>query len=399
LNLDISENARARAQDSNSTSVAKLPDIQERLFTHAEDYFSELIARIDDAKFQIDMEVYIFDEGVLGDEIAKALTRAAHRGVFVRLMTDGVGSNPHFHHIAKSLATVGVQVRIHRPLPWHIEHWRYAIVRQKGFKKLLFLLFYINRRNHRKMTIIDHQRIFLGSINVSQDHLEQRHGGKNWRDTAIEVSGLDLRIAHQAFDMNWNFARRRIKKLVAKNALNSPFLFNFSQSLRRANTHKLIQHIEQSAQRIWITNAYFVPDRPLMNSLIDAARRGVDVRILLPQRSDVFFMPWVSSFFYRELVRAGVKIYEYTPGMLHAKTILIDDWSTVGSSNMNRRSLMHDLEVDYVLQNEDSVNHLVRDFVTDQNQSQEQTEQYMKTQKRWHIWLGALVLILLGRWL
>ncbi len=385
--------------ENRSTALTDRPDIEERLFTHAETYFSELIARIEAAKFQIDMEVYIFEEGVLGNEIAQALARAATRGVFVRLMTDGVGSNPHFHHLAKTIAQLGVQVRIHRPLPWHVEHWRYAIVRQKGFKKLLFLLFYINRRNHRKMTIIDHQRIFLGSINISQDHLESKHGGKNWRDTAIEVSGLDLRIAHQAFEMNWNFARRRIRKLVARNALTSPFVFNFSHRLRTSHAEALIQHIDQAKQRIWITNAYFVPGRPLMNSLKGAALRGIDVRILLPQRSDVFFMPWVSSFFYRELVRAGVKIYEYTPGMLHAKTILIDDWSTIGSSNMNRRSLMHDLEVDYVLQTQEARNQLERDFITDQNQSLEQTEQYLQTKKRWQVWLGALALILLGRWL
>lgn len=385
--------------ESASFLANKNPCTQERIFTHAEDYFFQLISCIDTAEFQVDMEVYIFEEGVLGSEIGQALARAAQRGVLVRLMTDGVGSNPQFHHLASSLSKKGVQVRIHRPLPWHIKHWRYAIVRHKGFKKLLFLLFYINRRNHRKMTIIDQKRIFLGSINISQDHLAQQYGGKNWRDTAIEVSKIDLSIPLKAFEINWNFARMRIRKLVARKALNSPFLFNFSYRLRKAHTERFIQRIDQASQRIWITNAYFVPDSALMTSLKSASIRNVDVRILLPQRSDVFFMPWVSSFFYRELVRSGIKIYEYSPGMLHAKTILIDEWSTIGSSNMNRRSLMHDLEMDYVLQTEEAHKKLERDFITDQNQSQEQTEQYLKTRKKWQVWLGALVLILLGRWL
>ncbi|GAH09354.1 unnamed protein product, partial [marine sediment metagenome] len=124
-------------------------------------------------------------------------------------------------------------------------------------------------------------------------------------------------------------------------------------------------------QRIWITNAYFVPDNVLLKRLRDAANNGIDVRILLPKKSDVMVMPWASSTFYYRLLKSGVKIFEYLPSMLHAKSLIIDNWALIGSSNLNHRSLLHDLEADIMLKSTESIKQLESDFLNDLTQSRE----------------------------
>ena len=118
-------------------------------------------------------------------------------------------------------------------------------------------------------------------------------------------------------------------------------------------------------RRIWITNAYFVPDGSVLRVLTVAAGAGVDVRVLVPSFSDVIFIPWVTSAFHLGLLRAGVKIFEYRGSVLHAKTMVIDDWGIIGSSNLNHRSLLHDLEADIVVIDPTSIASLEEGFLLD----------------------------------
>jgi cardiolipin synthase len=126
-------------------------------------------------------------------------------------------------------------------------------------------------------------------------------------------------------------------------------------------------------KRIWITNAYFVPDGSLLRVLSVVAREAVDVKVLVPAFSDVVFMPWVASAFHLGLLKAGVRVFEYTGSVLHAKTMLIDDWGLIGSSNLNHRSLLHDLEVDIVIPNEDVRQAMEEQFVKDLESAKEIT--------------------------
>src|SRR3989344_6416821 len=129
--------------------------------------------------------------------------------------------------------------------------------------------------------------------------------------------------------------------------------------------------IEKCQKRIWMTNAYFVPDNFLLKALVDAADTGVDVRIILPKKSDLRFMTWASATFHENLLKAGIRIFEYVPSILHAKTLIIDDWVLVGSSNMNYRSLLHDLEVDINVASLTAKKTLEQQFLTDQQACKE----------------------------
>lgn len=373
--------------------------MRETLYTRGHDYFEDMVAAISNARFQIDLEVYIYESGQLGQRIYRALADAAARDVAVRVVVDGAGINYDFTRIAHELEQAGVQVRIFRPLPWRLEQWKYALISVRGFVKFWRLLSEINHRNHRKMLIIDQRSIWLGSLNISQVHLSPEQGGQGWRDTAVHVEDEQLAVPLEAFELIWNRSRRQHRRWVAKHQLHSPFRFNFHGHLRRLHQRQMLRRIRSAKSCIWITNAYFAPDTRLVHALEKAARKGVDVRLLLPKHSDVFFMSWVSAFFYQRLLDSAIRIFEYQPAMLHAKTLLIDDWASVGSSNLNRRSLAHDLEVDYCLQQQDNITRLKESFISDLKHSKELQAGDIKGSRRWKRWLGGLMLLLLGPWL
>lgn len=148
---------------------------------------------------------------------------------------------------------------------------------------------------------------------------------------------------------------------------------NVRRAQRRENYLDLLVRIVGARRRILIENAYFVPDGSLLRALRAAAEGGADVRIVVPAVSDIFFIPWVTSAFHVGLLRAGVRIFEYTGGMMHAKTMLIDEWGLVGSSNLNHRSLFHDLEADVVLASEEASRSLEVQFEHDCRASREIT--------------------------
>ena len=174
-----------------------------------------------------------------------------------------------------------------------------------------------------------------------------------------------------------------------------PIRLNYTWHRRRILYKNLLRKISQCKNRIWIMNAYFVPDNFLLKKLKDAAISGLDVRILLPSKSDVVMMPWASSTFYYSLLKSGVRIFEYLPGMLHAKSLILDEWMLVGSSNLNHRSLLHDLEVDINITTPTAKATLVQQFLNDLKHSREiSLNSWKKMRPRCQRTLGRLVLYL-----
>jgi cardiolipin synthase len=165
------------------------------------------------------------------------------------------------------------------------------------------------------------------------------------------VEGPDVAVLVDTFEEVWLGSWRRLRRRLRKRQRSASSLIrlNVHRRQRRENYLDLLIRIVRAQERVWITNAYFVPDGSLVRALAIAAQSGVDVRILVPRFSDIIFMPWVASAFHLGLLQAGVKVFEYQRSILHAKTMLLDDWALVGSSNLNHRSLLHDLEADVVL--------------------------------------------------
>ncbi|MEY4066182.1 MAG: hypothetical protein RIR26_2390 [Pseudomonadota bacterium] len=353
---------------------------EERLFIDGDRYFLSLLEAISRARSSIFMETYIFENDILGERVLAALQAAAERGVDVRLLVDGVGSAGWISESFASKGRVGFEVRVYHPLPWQLlSPWGWS--QGPAMSLVLKLFSYANSRNHRKTTLIDGTIAFLGSLNVSDVHFEEARGRSRWHDVGVSVAGDGCMSLTDAFLRAW----RRGWKVGGKGqlrpalpltslpekVLHSLVIRNDGRRLRHKALARRLRQIRQARHRVWIANAYFVPSGPLLRALVAAARRGVDVRLLLPASSDVSFMPWVARAFYSTLLKHGVRLFEYQPRILHAKVTLLDEHATVGSSNLNHRSLLHDLEVDVVLRDEALLQDLQKMFEQDFLQSRE----------------------------
>lgn len=373
--------------------LQQISAIKETVFTEAGEYFATLMQDIDQAASHIDFETYIFDLDPLGQKVAEHLAAASRRGVAVRLLLDGAGSSVSSGALARQLSDAGAQVRIYHPLPWNFRHWELAVPRMPWLTKLQRLLASIHRRNHRKICMIDQRVVWIGSFNVSQFHLPVAQGGQNWRDTSLRLEGLDLEQLAHAFNSAWDNDRSVIPRQIF-----SPMIFRLNHMHRRKLRLDLLKRIAQTRSRIWITNAYFVPIASILRHLKKAARRGVDVRILLPGTSDIFFMPWASAVFYQALLKAGVRIYEYTGGMLHAKIMILDDWITVGSTNLDYLSFFRNLEAEIVVSLPQTKKTIEDQFYIDLTHAEELTIHDCPHRPWWRKLFGNLLLYV-KRWL
>lgn len=365
---DLLDNA---ANDEAISKLSTTPN--ETIFSDGSTYFDALIEDIKQSTNSIEIETFIFDKDHLGDQISEALGAAAKRGVHVRILVDGAGSPLWTTNYAKKLEKAGAKTRVFHPFPWQLWNWSRSVVKLHWMLKWIYLLLKSNSRNHRKVCIIDESIAYVGSANISKCHLDKTQGGDSWRDTVVRLFNADLSGLINAFNSAWTHQtiKERLKNIFRHVRQDPIIRLNYSRHRRRILHKDLLRKITNCKHRIWITNAYFVPDSFLLRRLKEAARKGADVRILLPKTSDVIMMPWASSTFYFSLLKAGVRIFEYLPSVLHAKSLIIDNWVLLGSSNLNHRSLLHDLEADINLSNPDSKKHLAELFLNDLEQSRE----------------------------
>ncbi|MCE3010444.1 MAG: phosphatidylserine/phosphatidylglycerophosphate/cardiolipin synthase family protein [Proteobacteria bacterium] len=342
-----------------------------RIYFEGDEYFETALAEIEKAQKQIYLETYIFDYDPIGIRFLQALTRAHQRGVKVHLLIDGVGSFNWLPQIQKFCAENQLPLRIHNPLPSQI-----ARVAQKTWKRLRrALVFYrkLNRRNHRKTILIDEDKAFLGSLNITQIHSRKYTGDFAWRDTGVFIQGKEVQRLHEAFLQTWRASRHPFAVFLLKYLRRKLRQKSRSHSIRLNNSavwrfdllRDLNRRAKTAERRILITNAYFLPRRSVLKSLIKAAERGVYVGLILPSKSDVPLVQWASKSLYGRLLRSGVQIFEYEPSVLHAKTLIIDNWATVGSHNLNHRSFLHDLEVEAVFEDPAIIHQLLEQWDSD----------------------------------
>jgi cardiolipin synthase len=347
---------RAEASEpwhDSGTAVAFLKSevhVAEQLFFDGKEYFDSLLEGIRQATRSVDFETYIFEDDGIGERVLAALTEAATRGVKVRLLVDGFGSRKSAARIATRLAGTGVQFRVYHPI-----RFAKALCARRALLRM-------NRRDHRKVCRIDSSMAWVGSFNVSDVHLKASRGHGPWRDSAIQVGDRSLEPLALAFDRAWT---GRSLPNVAMLASDPGILLNCTYLLRRSRNRELADRIRGARERVWIVTPYFSPDHHVRKALREAGRRGVDVRILLPKASDSFGMPWVNAHFSKRLSRDGVSFFLYKPTFLHAKFAIVDEWAALGSANLNHRSLHHDLEVDVVAREPETIRTLDAQFLLD----------------------------------
>jgi cardiolipin synthase A/B len=338
----------------------------EVLYHNGDSFFEALLLAIDSAKQSVDLETYIFDEDALGLRVLESLSRASERGVHVRLLLDGVGASNWNSSEADVWRKRGIHFRFFHPLPW--QRRRFRIWNYLSFQKIALGFSKLNHRNHRKTCIVDGKLVFIGSMNVSERHLVSAKGALAWRDTSVCVRNQNFSSLTLAFEMAWNYTENYTGGFRHKVARAIPFLnfrLNFTPFQSQIYRRNFVDLLNSATVRVWITNPYFLPDQLVFKAMLEAARRGVDFRMLLPSRTDFLPGQFASRSFYGPLMSSGVKIYEYLPSMLHAKILLIDDEAIVGSSNLNHRSFFRDLEIDLLLTDSKNVDELGEYFQAD----------------------------------
>lgn len=326
---------------------------QEQLFFNASLYFEDILTHIAKAQSSIIIETYIFDYDKLGKRLINALLVAHQRGVSIRVLMDGVGSSTDSDRTAAALESHGIPVKIFRPLPWHIYHYRRALKSGNLINKLLYFARRINQRNHRKQIIIDNRYLWSGSLNISLKHLSTNAGGEGWQDYGVRVSGEHISTLADQFDDVWHRRPIRLGRGVFQYCWHT-----LSTWSRTRKNQLLLRRINQAKQHILIVNAYFAPASAIIRALKQARLRGVDVQILVAGISDIRLFPLLTASYYADLLKSDIKIFEYQPGFLHAKALLIDDFALLGSTNFNHRSYLHDQELDIVLTDPASLSQL-----------------------------------------
>jgi len=308
--------------------------------------YSAMLAAIRGATDNINMEMYIFSDGPVGKMFADALIERQRHGVQVNVSYDSLGSFTTSSAFFDRLRKNGIAVLEYRPvdpftarLPWELSH-----------------------RDHRKMLVVDGRVAFTGGINVSEVYASGLGGSGSktpsayWRDTDIEVRGPAVAEFQKLFIQQWNYQKGpllQVRNYFPKLDRQGDQIVQVIGSVPETFSViyvTLISAIVNSETNVYITDAYFAPDHQLLHALEHAAQRGVDVRLLLPSKTDEPMIVSAARSHYKALLKAGVKIYEWQGEMLHAKTTTIDGvWSTVGTSNMDWWSIARNNELNAII--------------------------------------------------
>lgn len=332
------------------------------------------MAAIASAQDHINLETYIFDQDELGIRFADLLIARQRAGVRVNIIYDSVGTLGTPAEFFQKMRDAGIRLHEFNP-----------VNPLKRFNPLR-----VNNRDHRKILVVDGKTAFTGGINITSDYGHSsmfRSGGKKdpatvgWRDTHLQIEGpavaaiqwlfMDLWTARTDYPLDTD--RNYFPPLSA--AGDKVVRILGSEPGGAFEIYKAyILAIQQAQKSVHITTPYFVPDEQLIQALTDAARRGVDVKIVFPSVSDAPLVLHAGRSFYTELLTSGVRIFEMQIAILHAKTAVIDGvWSTVGSTNLDMRSFLHNHEINVVVLGAEFGQSMERAFAEDMRHTREVT--------------------------
>lgn len=373
--LNIFEDSRSNVRNrliclllKNSDSPFTINNKVEVL-TNGEATFKSIIEELKKATDHIHLEYFIIRNDNISNEIKRILIEKAQNGVEVRLIYDSVGCWRLGRDYVKQLKNAGVQV--HQFFPVFMP----VLSRE------------LNYRNHRKIIVVDGKVGFLGGLNIGDEYLGYDPKLGFWRDTHLRIEGEGVYSLQNIFLMDWRFvskAQISSSKYYPKLKYYGEELIQITSSGPDSDWKSIMQAyftmISNAEERVWITTPYLVPGESINTALMVAALSGVDVRIIIPDKPDHFLVYWASRGNVEDLLKAGVKVYSYVEGFIHSKVLLVDGVAaTVGSANLDIRSLEINFEVNSFIYDEDVIKRLEYDFEKDLENSKEiLLEEYSK---------------------
>lgn len=351
------------------------------VLTNGPEKYDRLLEALQRARRSIDIEYYIFRDDHVGRSVMRALIERAEAGVTVRFLRDGLGSRSLPHTAIAQMAAAGIQCRTFFPLrfPW--------LTRR------------LNHRDHCKIVVIDGEEAFVGGINVGDEYTGRSPRTGFWRDTHLHLTGPVVAQLAKVFQVNWRAAtpdghgqrKPRAARLAMLHAFRAQWMAEWGADLIQLHSEPetwfeaYVQTVESgpdtpaenvrhlfflcltgARRTVDITTPYFVPDRDIVMALQSAALRGVRVRLLVPARVDHPVVGWASWTYYEELCNAGVEVYLYERGVLHAKVMTADDRvAVVGAANYDMRSFRLSYEIATVVYSQEAVRSLTDQFERD----------------------------------
>jgi cardiolipin synthase len=333
-----------------------LPASGVSLYLDGASTYAAILEAIAAAKHHVHLEYYIWEPDQIGTRMRDALCAKARAGVKVRMLVDGTGSSRLGRRFLRALTDAGVEFARFNPV-------RFRFIRRRR----------VDFRTHRKIVVCDGRVAFTGGMNVA-DAQSADLGPNYWRDTHVRIEGTAVWALQRVFLEDWFFAaqkqfefsadyfpapsgeRRYVVQVVASGPDHDHLAIH--------RTYFTV--MTRATQRLWVTTPYFVPDEATAAALSTAALRGVDVRLLIPRRGDSRLIDLAARSYVPELVAAGVRVYEYVPRFIHAKTIVVDDdLAIVGSANLDNRSFLLNFEVTSLIYDRDVTAQLARAFDAD----------------------------------
>lgn len=301
-------------------------------------FFPRMLAAIEGAQSEVELELYLVEAGSCADAMVQALANAALRGVIVRCLFDDFGAKAFTLRLRKRLTDAGVILRFYNPLDW-----------RRGLRNLY--------RDHRKLLLVDRELAVVGGAGVTDEFWQPGQDTSEWHEVMVEIRGPLVQDWQALFDRQFHANPRRTAWRPAENfgLTRLPPAPITGEGMGRvayadARQHRdilrsLVRGLNAGHQRIWLATPYFLPTWKVRRSLRRAAARGIDVRLLLTgPRTDHPSVRYAGHRYYPRLLRAGVKIFEYQPTFLHLKMVLVDDWVSIGSCNFDHWNLRFNLE-------------------------------------------------------
>ncbi len=341
----------------NTTDYGVMGDSKTTYFSTGETFLEDLLENLKKANNYIFLEYFIIEQGVMFDSILEILKEKVKSGVEVRLMYDDIGC------IGKISASFNKK----------LQSYGIKCVKFRPFVPVVTALH--NNRDHRKITVIDGQIAYVGGINLADEYINKKVLYGKWKDSALKIEGTAA-LSYTAMFLE-NFDLQLFKQdeysRYFKNGLNTENVDGYVQAFcdgpkpiypELISENIYLNMINQAKHTIWIATPYLILDSLIKNALISASKRGVKVRICTPHIPDKKAIFVVTQYNYIELLKNGVEIYEYKPGFLHTKNVLIDDEvAIVGTVNLDYRSLIHHFECGIVLYKTNCIKDIEKDFI------------------------------------
>jgi len=354
------------------------------VLTNGDTFYPAMLNAVHDARETVNMEAYIFKMGAIGDQFMEALCERAKAGVRVTLVVDAIGSFGTYRRCKAALEAAGGRIAVYQRFTW------YRLAR-------------LNNRTHRELLIVDGDIAFVGGAGVADWWAGPSRGKPMWRDMMARIQGPVVSDVQGVFAENWLECCGEILTGPATYKPHHPagnvaaFAIKSSPSDRATVSRALFQTLIEGANgKVLISTPYFLPDRAFRDAIRRTLARGVKMTVIVPgSQTDQRWVRLASRRLWGQMLEAGMRIFEYEPGMTHVKALLVDDlWAVIGTTNLDNRSFEHNDEVNVAFRDAAVNKRLTRDFEADMARSSEIGLARWRQRPLWEKLVGGIAWIL-----